>query len=155
MTDLTASCTVIPRRAVLLGVLPLLIAKPALATSNLSWLLATQTIAGVRPLNMPFLDLVIEALRRVHGADTVTRLHDAILARDAENIAEPFPDALTEAAARHLVEMLYTGEIPAMDGSMAATGYHQALGWQVLHFTKAPSICGPGFGWWSQPPATT
>ncbi len=48
--------------------------------------------------------------------------------------------------------MFYSGEIKAADSHSDAFYYHQALTWQVLDFAKPPSICGPGFGWWTAKP---
>ena len=58
------------------------------------------------------------------------------------------PGRKREAAARRFVEIVYTGETSAD----SAVGFHQALAWQVLKFTKPPSVCGNGFGWWTNRP---
>ena len=121
--------------------------------SDFSWALAIQIAAGTRPRDPMILDLALQALARMDGHEVVTRLRDAILARDADDIGDPFSEPAVEAAARRLVEMVYTGEILDSDGTETAIAYHQALGWQVLRFTKPPSVCGPGFGWWNDPPS--
>jgi hypothetical protein len=141
------------RRSVLValaafGALPVL---PAFASAP-SWTLAVQVLAGTRMRDETVLALALEALNRSAGEAVVARLHRALLARDADDIVAPFADAEVEAAARSLVAMLYTGEIPDADGTVRAIAFHQALGWEVLPFTKAPSLCGPGFGWWAEPP---
>lgn len=141
------------RRAVLMAVAGLasLAAGPAAAAVG-RWPLAVQILAGTGMRDGTLLTLALEALTRDAGADVVARLHRAVLARDADDIGRPFGDADVEAAARKLVEMLYTGEIPDAAGTVTAVGFHQALAWEVLSFTKAPSVCGPGFGWWADPP---
>ena len=137
------------RRAVLLG-LAGLIACPnqSPAAADRSWTLATQIVAGARVTDPTVLKLALQAIEAEFGAAGVEKLLDAVLARDAANIIEPFPDPAVETAARRYVEIIYTGEVIA--GS--ALGFHQALAWQVLPFAKPPSVCGPGFGWWTKPP---
>jgi len=120
----------------------------ASAASKNMWTTATQIIAGARVNDATFLQLAIDAIESEFGAATVEQLLDAVLARDAANIVEPFPDANVEAAARRFVEIVYTGETSAD----SAVGFHQALAWQVLKFTKPPSVCGNGFGWWTNRP---
>ena len=111
--------------------------------------MATQIIAGTRVADATLLTLAIQTLEAEVGKAAVDKLLTAILGRDADSIAQPFADQETEAAARRFVEIVYTGQFGAND----MTGFHQALAWQVLPFAKPPSICGPGFGWWTQPPA--
>lgn len=127
-------------------------ALPATATAGPSWTLGVQILAGTPMRDEALLSLALEALRREAGAETVERLLREVVGRDADDIVRPFADAEVEAAARSLVGMLYTGEIKAADGTVRAIGFHQALAWGVLPFTKAPSVCGPGFGWWADPP---
>jgi len=145
------------RRRVLIGLaavaglpgLPFAALPAAAATATAdSWTLATQIVAGTRLGDPTVLTLVVEALEAEVGAAVVERLRTAVLARDAADIVEPFEDPAIEAAARRFVEMVYTGTFAP--GSMPA--FHQALAWKVLPFTKAPSVCGPGFGWWTDPP---
>lgn len=143
------------RRAVLAAFAGLasLAAGPAgAAAAAARWPLAVQILAGTGMRDETLLTLALEALSRDAGADVVARLHRAVLSRDADDIDRPFEEAEVEAAARQLVAMLYTGEIPDADGTVTAIGFHQALAWEVLAFTKAPSVCGPGFGWWADPP---
>lgn len=142
------------RRAVLAALagvasLPAFAGTAAAATD---WSLAVQILAGTRMRDEAVMSLALGALARTAGADVVARLHRAVLARDADDIVRPFDDAAVEAAARSLVAMLYTGEIADAGGTVTAIGFHQALAWEVLAFTKAPSVCGPGFGWWTDPP---
>jgi hypothetical protein len=137
------------RRAVLAG-LAALITCPGLAraAASSSWTLATQIVTGTRVADPTVLTLAFQAIEAKFGASTIEKLLDAVLTRDAANIVEPFADPAVEAAARWFVEIVYTGEIePGV-----TLGFHQALAWQVLPFTKPPSICGPGFGWWTNPP---
>ena len=145
----TVEATALDRRAVL-GCLAALAACPsgALAASGGVWTLATQIVAGARVADPTMLKLAVKSIESEFGAATVGKLLDAVLSRDAANIVDPFPDAAVEAAARRYVEMVYTGQIDAG----TTPGFHQALAWQVLPFTKPPSICGPGFGWWTKPP---
>jgi hypothetical protein len=117
-----------------------------------SWEVGMQILAGARLRDPTLLSLALDGLAREVGADTVDRLLEAVLARDSANIEAPFDDPAIEAAARRFVAIVYTGEIPTADGGDPAIGFHQALAWQVLPFTKAPSVCGPGFGWWTDPP---
>lgn len=140
------------RRAVLVALAGVasLPAFPAVAARD--WSLAVQILAGTGMRDPTLLELALTALARDAGADVVARLHRAVLARDADDIVRPFEDAAVEAAARSLVAMLYTGEIADADGTVTAIGFHQALAWEVLAFTKAPSVCGPGFGWWADAP---
>lgn len=142
------------RRAVLVALAGVasLPAFPALAATGSDWSLAVQMLAGTRMRDPTLLELALTALARDAGADVVARLHRAVLARDADDIVRPFEDPAVEAAARSLVAMLYTGEIADADGTVTAIGFHQALAWEVLAFTKAPSVCGPGFGWWADAP---
>ena len=142
------------RRAVLaaLAGLASLPAFPAAAATAADWSLAVQILAGTGMRDPTLMDLALSALSRQAGADVVARLHRAVLERDADDIVRPFEDAAVEAAARSLVAMLYTGEIAGADGTITAIGFHQALAWEVLAFTKAPSVCGPGFGWWADAP---
>jgi hypothetical protein len=148
-TDLHKGSTDFDRRAVLAG-LAGLIACPnqAFAASDRSWTLATQIVAGTRIADPTVLKLAVEAIEAEFGAAGVEKLRDAVLARDAANIVDPFPDPPVEAAARRFVEVVYTGQFAAS----SALGFHQALAWQVLPFTKPPSVCGPGFGWWTKSP---
>lgn len=144
----------IDRRSVVAALAGLLIAPGAIAAGAPhaaaagSWTLATQIIAGTRVADPNVLALAVEALEAEAGRDVVARLHAAILARDAADIVEPFADAAVESAARRFVEMVYTGALTP--GRTVA--FHQALAWQVLPFTKPPSICGPDMGWWHEPP---
>ena len=147
------------RRAVLAGLAalagsPLFAggAAAAVAGSGARWTLATQILAGTRPRDATLTELAVAALEREAGAETVEKLLVAVLGRDADDIGAPFADAAVEAAARRFVEMVYTGELPAADGTTTGLGFHQALAWQVLRFTKPPSVCGPGFGWWADAP---
>jgi hypothetical protein len=142
------------RRAALAGLGALLSHRAALAVPTPGWLIATQVVAGTLPRDLTLADLALEALIRSAGPATVDALLFAIMARDAQNIGDPFADPAVEDAARHYVEMLYSGDIPDEDGTVSNIGFHQALAWQVLRFTKPPSVCGPGFGWWAEPPAT-
>lgn len=137
------------RRAVIIG-LAALIGSPnaSLAAADSSWTLATQIIAGARLSDPTVLKLALAAIEAESGSATVEKLLDAVLTRDAANIIEPFTDPDVEASARRFVEIVYTGELePGI-----TLGFHQALAWQVLPFAKPPSICGPGFGWWTSPP---
>lgn len=142
------------RREVLLAIagLAAMPALPAGAAAAPNWPFAVQILAGTRMRDGAVLTLALDALKRSAGETVVARLHRAVLARDADDIVAPFSDPAVEAAARSLVEMLYTGEIADADGTVRAIGFHQALAWEVLSFTKAPSVCGPGFGWWAGPP---
>ncbi len=143
------------RRQVLAGLAALVAgaataAAPALGAAR-SWDVGMQILAGARLRDPTLLQLALEGLAREVGAGTVDRLLEAVLARDAQNIEAPFADPAIEDAARKFVAIVYTGEIPTGNGA-PAIGFHQALAWQVLHFTKAPSVCGPGMGWWTNPP---
>ena len=142
------------RRGVLVALAGLvtLPAFPASAAAAARWPLAVQILAGTGMRDQAVMTLALDALTRSAGADVVARLHRAVLARDADDIVRPFDDAEIESAARKLVEMLYTGEIADSGGTVTAIGFHQALAWEVLAFTKAPSVCGPGFGWWADAP---
>jgi hypothetical protein len=137
------------RRAVLAGLAALVASSGgvAAASGNL-WTVATQIIAGARVADATVLKLAVNAIESEFGGIAVERLLDAVLARDAANIVEPFADPGVEAAARRFVEIVYTGEAD----SSSTPGFHQALAWQVLPFTKPPSICGQGFGWWTNAP---
>lgn len=143
------------RRSVLLG-LAAALAVPGgarAAGAGRDWDLGTQILAGARLKDPTVLALALDGLAAEIGKDRVDRLLRAVLARDAADIVDSFEDAQTEAAARRFVEIVYTGDIPAGPGGKPAMlGFHQSLAWQVLHFTKPPSICGPGFGWWNFPP---
>jgi hypothetical protein len=137
------------RRAVLLGLAGLIVCpNQSLAAAGRSWTLATQIVAGTQVADPTVLNLAVRAIEAEFGAASVEKLLDALLARDAANIVDPFPEPTVEAAARRFVEVVYTGEITT--GS--TLGFHQALAWQVLPFAKPPSVCGPGFGWWTNPP---
>jgi hypothetical protein len=142
-----------PDRRSIIAALAAFVALPVLpeatfGASDGRWALATQIVAGTRPADPNLLSLAVEALEAQFGVDVVHRLHAAILARDAADIVEPFAEPAVEAAARRFVEMVYTGEVTPG----RTIGYHQALAWQVLRFTKPPSVCGPGMGWWNTPP---
>lgn len=144
----------VDRRSVVAALAGLLIAPGALAADAMpaaatgSWTLATQIIAGTRLADPNVLALAVEALEAEVGRDVVARLHTAILARNAADIVEPFAEAEVESAARRFVEMVYTGALTPG----RTVGFHQALAWQVLPFTKPPSVCGPDMGWWHDPP---
>lgn len=143
------------RRRVLAGLAALLstpvLGAPALAATP-SWDVGMQILAGARLRDPTLMALALDGLAREVGAGTVDQLLEAVLARDAANIEAPFADPAIENAARRFVAIVYTGEIPTADGN-PAIGFHQALAWQVLPFTKPPSVCGPGMGWWTDPPA--
>ena len=47
----------------------------------------------------------------------------------------------------------YTGVYEGRDGPAVAT-YTESLGWRSLPYTNAPSTCGPGMGFWAEPPAS-
>lgn len=146
-TDMT-----VDRRALVAGFAALLAATVAVPKAGLAagsnWTLATQIIAGTRMTDPNVLSLAIDALDREVGTETVDRLYRAIVKRDAASITDPFEDEDVENAARRFVEMVYTGELNKGD----TVAFHQALAWKVLRFTKAPSVCGPGMGWWTNPP---
>jgi hypothetical protein len=126
-------------------------ATSAAATSGGGWELGLQILAGT-PLRDPqFLAMALDTVAAEVGAPTLDALLDAVVGRDAANIADPFPDPAVEHAARRLVDVVYTGEVATPDGT-GAIGFHQALAWRVLHFAKPPSVCGPGFGWWADAP---
>jgi hypothetical protein len=55
-----------------------------------------------------------------------------------------------EALAQRLLVILYTGETAGPAPSIQLGHYPWALAWRVLAFTKAPGICGAGFGTWSR-----
>ena len=55
-----------------------------------------------------------------------------------------------EALAQRLLVILYTGETAGPAPSIRLGHYPWALAWRVLAFTKAPGICGAGFGAWSK-----
>lgn len=144
----------VDRRSVVTALAALLVAPGAIASGSApvsaagSWTLATQIIAGTRVADPNFLAMAVEALEAEAGRDVVARLHAAILRRDAADIVEPFADTQVESAARRFVEMVYTGALTPG----RTVGFHQALAWQVLSFTKPPSVCGPDMGWWHDPP---
>lgn len=115
-------------------------------------LLAAQILNGVTPASLSVVDELFAELMRELGQDTVTRLITAVLQRDASSITRPFEDAAIEQAAQRALDLFYSGEIKGADGQADALYFHQALTWQVLDFTKPPSICGPGFGWWADKP---
>ena len=142
------------RRGLLL-VLAAAVATPGLglaAGTDRSWATGTLILAGTRPRNPDFLAAALDAFQGEFGAETAGHLLDAVLQRDAAGITDPFDDPRLEDAARRLVEILYTGDLPSGSGADVAAGFQQALAWQVLGFTKPPSICGPEFGWWNAPP---
>ena len=143
------------RRTLLLA-LATAIAAPGFALAagtDRSWVIGTQILAGTRPRNPDFLAAALDAFQGVFGAEASDRLLDAVLQRDAARITEPFDDQRLEEAARYLVGILYTGDFPSGRGADVPLGFQQALAWQVLGFTKAPSVCGPGFGSWNAPPS--
>jgi len=125
------------------------------AGTDRSWAIGTVILAGTRPRNLDFLTAALEVFQGEFGAATANRLRGAVLQRDAASIVDLFEDPVLETAARHLVEILYTGDLPSGQGAETADGFQQSVAWQVLGFTKPPSICGPGFGWWSAPPNET
>lgn len=141
------------RRRVLLGLGALLALPAAAEAAPGSWRLGMQILAGARVEDPTVLALVLEGVAAEFGKPAVDALLAAVLQRDAASIVEPFDDPRTEAAARRFVEMIYTGEVPTgPSGKITALAFHQALAWQVLPFTKPPSVCGPGFGWWTKAP---
>lgn len=139
----------IDRRKILVG-LSALMGRPPVAWAREfgPWEMASQTMAGARVAPV-LLSHAKEALEAEVGQETVARLLSAALTRDADSIVRPFEDDTLEAAARRFVEIVYTGQLGPDD----MTGFQQSLAWQVLDFAKPPGVCGPGFGWWSQPPA--
>lgn len=119
-------------------------------------LLAAQILNGALPEPIELVDACYASLAAELGQDTLDALIAAILERDAASIDEPFKRPEIETAARRLLEIFYTGETTAADGSRDVPYFHQALAWHVLGFTKPPGICGPGFGWWAdKPPAAS
>ncbi len=117
-------------------------------------ILAAQILNGALPEPIEIVDACYTSLATELGQDTLDALIAAILERDAASIDEPFERPEIEAAARRLLEIFYTGETTATDGSSDVPYFHQALAWHVLGFTKPPGICGPGFGWWADKPPT-
>ena len=86
-------------------------------------------------------------LEQEFDAARVTALIPAIAAwQDGTAI----PAAL-EPLAQRLLIILYTGETAADDPRARLGHYPWALAWQVLSHTKAPGLCGSGFGDWSKP----
>ncbi|MEZ5863729.1 MAG: hypothetical protein R3D25_06520 [Geminicoccaceae bacterium] len=135
----------------------LLSAGPAAArrlSGDARSLLAAQILNGALPEPIAVVDACYDSLAAELGGDILDALIEAILERDAASIDEPFERPEIEAAARRLLEIFYTGEVVAADGSRDVPFFHQALAWHVLGFTKPPGICGPGFGWWADKPPT-
>lgn len=95
-------------------------------------------------------DFVIEAARLLliqeFGSGSDTKLVTGV--RQTPSGA-PLP-ADVEALARRLLVILYTGETSGPAPSPHLGHYPWALAWRVLAFTKAPGICGAGFGAWSK-----
>jgi hypothetical protein len=96
-------------------------------------------------------DFVIDAARQLliqeFGIGSDIRLVNTI--RQAPP-GVPLPEDV-EALAQHLLIILYTGETSGPAPSQILGHYPWALSWRVLAFTKAPGICGAGFGAWSKP----
>ncbi len=129
---------------------------PLLATTlddNARHILAAQILNGATPEPIEIIDRFYQSIAEEFSEDVLDRLIEAILARDAGNIDVPFEDAEIDAAAQRMLEIFYTGEV-TVGGQKQTLYFHQALAWHVLRFTKPPSICGPGFGWWADEPVT-
>lgn len=95
-------------------------------------------------------DFVIEAARLLliqeFGSGSDTKLVAGM--RNTPS-GSPLP-ADVEALAQRLLVILYTGETSGPAPSPHLGHYPWALAWRVLAFTKAPGICGAGFGAWSK-----
>lgn len=85
-------------------------------------------------------------LTREFDAASVDALIAAIAAWQG-GVAIP---AALEPLAQRLLVILYTGETASDDPRAAVGHYPWALAWQVLRSTKAPGLCGSGFGDWSR-----
>ena len=56
------------------------------------------------------------------------------------------------AVAAKIVESWFTGIYDSPTGPRVAT-YTEALAWSSLEFTKPPSVCGGGVGYWAEAPS--
>jgi D-sorbitol dehydrogenase-like protein len=115
---------------------------------------ATGAAAGHAPVSLDeFLALStlltgVKDLDAEHGRLYLASL-SATEARDLAVLART--RALDTAVAAKIVECWYTGIYDSPTGPRVAT-YIEALAWTTLGFTKAPSVCGGGVGYWADAP---
>jgi D-sorbitol dehydrogenase-like protein len=139
---------------------------------------ATRTAAGVShaPVSLDeFMALStlltgVKDLKTEHGRLYLTSLsaaaaRDLAVLYDRAGFRSAAPPATLDALARtgaletsaaravtaKIVECWYTGVYDSPAGPRVAT-YLEALAWTTLGFTKAPSICGGGVGFWADAP---
>ena len=115
-------------------------------------------LTGVKDLDAEHGRLYLSSLSAADARDLAV-LHDRAGLRGA------FPPATLDALARTgaldtaaaravtatIVECWYTGVYDSPGGPRVAT-YIEALAWTTLDFTKAPSVCGGGVGYWADAP---
>jgi hypothetical protein len=115
-------------------------------------------LTGVKDLNAEHGRLYLASLTRAEARQLA-----AITARAGMHGAAPpatldalmRTGALDTLAARRvtatIVECWYTGIYASPSGPRVAT-YLEALAWSTLGFTKPPTVCGGGMGYWAQAP---
>jgi Membrane bound FAD containing D-sorbitol dehydrogenase len=115
-------------------------------------------LTGVKDLNAEHGRLYLASLTRAEARQLA-----AVTARSGLRGAAPpatlealvRTGALDTAAARRvtatIVECWYTGVYASPSGPRVAT-YLEALAWSTLGFTKPPTVCGGGMGYWAEAP---
>jgi hypothetical protein len=76
---------------------------------------------------------------------------DAPTTLEALTATGVFEDARLRATADALTLCWYSG-IHETGGGPAVATFTEALGWQSLEYTQAPTVCGGPMGFWAEPP---
>jgi hypothetical protein len=132
----------------------------AAASVSLEEFLALSTlVTGVKDLNADHARIYLASLQASRGREL------AMLCERAgfRTITPPASlDALVRtgaldstagaAVAAKIVEYWFTGIYDSPTGPRVAT-YTEALAWSTLAFTKPPSACGGGVGYWAEAPS--
>jgi len=108
-------------------------------------------LAGATPVSLDTSHAFLDALAAELG-DKLTALAGVVRENPGDGLAAAITAADMDDVANRVIEVFYTG-IVTKDGKQTTLHYLDTLQWQVLEdFTKAPSRCGPDFGFWTNAP---
>jgi hypothetical protein len=93
----------------------------------------------------------LAALRERVAPGDLERLAAVVREHAGSGMDAAITRAGLDAVANQVIAAWYTGTVPTATGSRVVT-YLDAVAWKATGFTKPPSVCGPGFGFWANPP---
>jgi len=105
------------------------------------FLALSRLLTGVKDLNAEHARLYLTSLQASAGRDLATLVRTGALG-----------STTGAAVAAKIVEYWYTGIYDSPTGPRVAT-HTEALAWSTLAFTKPPSACGGGVGYWADAPS--